>query len=155
MGVKLGVWLKGEYRLGLFKNRVVWKILGPKRDEVCPSVCPHGTTRLPADGFWWNLISRDFLEYLSRKCKFNLKPTRITGTLHGDVFTFPTGYCYIILRMRNVLDKSFRENQNTRFVFYKVFSENRAVYEIMSKNVVEPEGPQMTSQHGAFALHAG
>jgi hypothetical protein len=44
--------LKGEYRLGLFKNRVVWKILGPKRDEVCPSVCPHGTTRLPADRFW-------------------------------------------------------------------------------------------------------
>jgi hypothetical protein len=34
------------------------------------------------------------------------------------------------------------------------FSENRAVYEIMSKNMVEPEGPQMTSQHGAHGLHA-
>ena len=35
------------------------------------------------------------------------------------------------------------------------FSENRAVYEIMSKNMVEPEGPQMTSQYGAYELHAG
>ena len=25
----------------------------------------------------------------------------------------------------------------------------------MSKNWVEPEGPHMTSQHGAYALHAG
>ena len=25
----------------------------------------------------------------------------------------------------------------------------------MSKNMVEPEGPQMTSQYGAYALHAG
>jgi hypothetical protein len=36
-----------------------------------------------------------------------------------------------------------------------MFSENRIVYELMSKNVVETEGPQMTSQYGAYALHAG
>jgi hypothetical protein len=41
--------------------------------------------------------------------------------------------------MRNVLDKSCRENQNTQFVSNDYFSENRAIYEIMSKNVVEPE----------------
>jgi hypothetical protein len=35
------------------------------------------------------------------------------------------------------------------------FSEIRAVYDVMSKNLVEPEGPQMTSQHDAYALHAG
>jgi hypothetical protein len=35
------------------------------------------------------------------------------------------------------------------------FSENRTVYEIMSKNVVVTEGPQMTSQYGAYALRAG
>jgi hypothetical protein len=34
------------------------------------------------------------------------------------------------------------------------FLENRTVYEIMSKNMVEPEGPQLTSQYGAYALHA-
>jgi hypothetical protein len=56
--------------------------------------------------------------------------------------------------MRNVLGKIYRGNQNT--VLYSITSyENRAVYEIMSKNVIEPEGPQMTSQYGAYALHAG
>jgi hypothetical protein len=35
------------------------------------------------------------------------------------------------------------------------FFESSAVYEIMSKNMVEPEGPQMTSQYGLYALNAG
>ena len=56
--------------------------------------------------------------------------------------------------MRNILDKSCRENQNTHFIFSNLFSENRAVYEIMSKNL-EPEVPQMTTQYGAYALRAG
>jgi hypothetical protein len=43
----------------------------------------------------------------------------------------------------------------THFIFNKFFSENRTVYEIMSKNVVEIEEPQMTSQYGAYALRAG
>ena len=57
--------------------------------------------------------------------------------------------------MGNVLDKSCRENQNTHFMFNNFFFENRAVYDIMSKNMVESEGPQMTSQYGAYPLHAG
>jgi hypothetical protein len=36
-----------------------------------------------------------------------------------------------------------------------LFFEHRAGYEIMSENMVEPDGPQMTSQYGAFELHAG
>jgi len=40
---------------------------------------------------------------------------------------------------------SCRENQNVHFVFNKFFpSENHAVYEIMWKNIVEREMPQMT-----------
>ena len=57
--------------------------------------------------------------------------------------------------MRNVLDKSRRENQNTHFIFNNFLLENRAVCEIMSKNMVELEGPQVTSQYGAYELHAG
>ena len=53
------------------------------------------------------------------------------------------------------LDKSCRENQNTHFMFSNFFPENRTVYEVMSKNIVETEAPQMTTQHGAYALHAG
>ena len=47
--------------------------------------------------------------------------------------------------MRNVSDKSCRENQNTDFVFNNFFSfENRAVCEIMWKNIVETDRPTMT-----------
>ena len=46
--------------------------------------------------------------------------------------------------MGNVSDKSCTENQNTHFVFSNFFSENRAVYEIMCKNTVQPGRPQMT-----------
>jgi hypothetical protein len=44
----------------------------------------------------------------------------------------------------------------TYFTFRNFFFsfEKRAVGEIMSKNVVELEGTQMTSQYSAYALHA-
>ena len=44
--------------------------------------------------------------------------------------------------MGNVLDKTCRENQNTHFIFSDFYPENRAVYEKMSKNLVEPERTQ-------------
>jgi len=54
------------------------------------------------------------------------------------------------LTVRNVSDKSCRENQNIHFVltnyyYYYFFSfENRAFYEIMWKNAVQADRPQMT-----------
>ena len=54
----------------------------------------------------------------------------------------------------NWLDKICRENQNT-FYIQQIFSESFTVYEIMSKNVVETEGPHITSQYGIYELHAG
>jgi hypothetical protein len=45
--------------------------------------------------------------------------------------------------MRNVLDKSCRKNQNILFLA-TFFFENRAVYEIMWKNIVETGRPQTT-----------
>jgi hypothetical protein len=38
--------------------------------SVRPSVCPHGRTRLPQDGFWWNLIFEFFFENLLRRFRF-------------------------------------------------------------------------------------
>jgi len=38
-------------------------------------------------------------------------------------------------------------------MFNIFFSENYAVYEILWKSKVEPDGPQMTVQCGACALH--
>jgi hypothetical protein len=46
----------------------------------------------------------------------------------------------LLLTKRNVLNKICRENQNTRFMPSNIFSENRAVYEIIWKNMLHPEG---------------
>ena len=52
----------------------------------------------------------------------------------------------VFLRMRNVSDRSCRENQNTHFVFSKfpLPPKNRAFYEIMWKNIVERDRPEIT-----------
>jgi hypothetical protein len=66
----------------------------------------------------------------------------MTGALHEDVFIFMTISYLILLRIRNISNKSFRKNQNTYFIFSGIFSENRAVYEIMSKGMIKPERTQ-------------
>jgi len=43
--------------------------------------------------------------------------------------------------MRDVSDKSYRENKNTIFLLSNFF-ENRAIFETMWKNIVEPDRPQ-------------
>jgi len=49
----------------------------------------------------------------------------------------------VLLRMRSVSDKSFRENQNTYFVFSIFFFDKCVLYEIMLKNIVESERLEM------------
>ena len=48
-------------------------------------------------------------------------------------------FAAFFLQMRNVSNKSCRENQNTHFNVQQHFSDSRAVYGIMSKNMVERE----------------
>jgi len=55
------------------------------------------------------------------------------------------------LRMRNVSDKICRENQNTNSIVYIFFNENHAVYEIMWRNTVKPNNPEMTTRHMRIA----
>jgi len=45
--------------------------------------------------------------------------------------------------MRNVSDKRYRENENTRFIFDNFHVENRAVYEIFWKNTVDSGRPRV------------
>ena len=68
------------------------------------------------------------------------------GTLHEVQYTFLIISHSVLLRMRNVSDKTCRENQNTHFIFSNSppLPHNCAVYEIMGKNFVEPERPLMT-----------
>jgi len=67
---------------------------------------------------------------------------RRTGTLHEDQYTLLTISRSVLLRMRNVPDKSCRENQNTHFMFSNSFSKI-VPFEIMWKNIVEPGWPQI------------
>ena len=45
----------------------------------------------------------------------------------------------ILRTTKNISDKICKENQNTHFVFSNLFFENRSVYEIMWKNIVQPD----------------
>jgi hypothetical protein len=50
----------------------------------------------------------------------------------------------VLLRTRNISDKGCTENQNTRFTYNNFYFENRAVYEITWKNILEPGRLQTT-----------
>jgi hypothetical protein len=85
------------------------------------SVRPHGITRLPLDGFSWNLL----FEYFSKNCQAisGLIKMRqeITGTLHQHLCAFTIVSRSVLLRMRNFSDKSCRESQNMHFMFNNFF----------------------------------
>ena len=83
---------------------------------VCPSrlsVCPHQKIRLPVKGFFLKFYIEVFFEYLSKKFNIHCNMTRVTGTLHEDQCAYLIISRSVLLRMRNVRDKSCRENQNT------------------------------------------
>jgi len=68
---------------------------------------------------------------------------------HGTNNSIPIGWMRVISRsvllgMRNISDKIFGEIQNAHFMFNNFFSENRAAYEIMWKNMVEADSPRRT-----------
>jgi hypothetical protein len=69
---------------------------------------------------------RVFFANISRKVKFHLTLTIITGTLHeADRYTFFISLS-VLLRMRNVSDKSCTENQNTYFTYSNFFSPKKS-----------------------------
>jgi len=81
---------------------------------VCPSIrveqhCSH-----------WMDFCEIWFENLSRKFRFHYNLTRITGNLHEDLCTFLIIFSWILLIMRNLSDKSCRENQNISFIFPKI-----------------------------------
>jgi hypothetical protein len=89
------------------------------------------------------LYVRTFLENLPRKFKFLYNLTRITCALHEDQYTFWIISRSVLLRIRNVSGESFRENHNSHLTFNNVFFEIRTVLEVLFKNTVQPDRPQM------------
>ena len=66
--------------------------------------------------------------------------------------TFFVIFRSVPLRMKNVSDRSCTENQNTHFMFNNI-SKNRAVYEIMWKDV-ERGSPQMHTGYLELQIHS-
>jgi hypothetical protein len=107
------------------------------------------------------------------KMQVLLKSDKNNEHLHEVHCTFLI-IAHLLLRMRNVADKSCRENRNTQFVFNNYppsppapHPENCAVYEMVWKSTVELDGPQktmwcmpiacwipeVTNAHSEYGLH--
>ena len=117
------------------------------RLSACNISAPTG--RIFMKFYIWVLV-----ENISWKFKFLWNLTRMTFTVHKGQNTFLIISRSVLLRMRNVSDKSCRENQNTCFVSGNFFLGNRAVCEIMWGKILQ-SGADNRWQCGACALHAG
>ena len=85
----------------------------PVWTSISPSVPSAWKNSAPTRRIFIEVDIRVFFENLPRKFKFNENLARITGTGHGDRYTFMIISRSVPFRMRNVLDKSCREYQNT------------------------------------------
>jgi hypothetical protein len=92
-----------------------------------------------------------FLKNLSRKCNFDLNVARIRSALREDLCTFVTRSRWIILRMGNVTRKILQKLKLTFYDQFFFFSECGAVYEIMRKNLVQPDS-QCDTAHALCML---
>jgi hypothetical protein len=88
----------------------------PARTSVCPSTWNNSTP------IGWVFMKFD-IKYFSKICQeySRLVLTRIMGTLHEDRYAFFIISRSVLLGRGNVSDKSFREKQNTYFVFNNSF----------------------------------
>ena len=102
--------------------------------SLCPSVRPHGTTRLPLDGFLWNLIFRFFPPNICRENSSFIKIRREYLVLY---MTFPHLWQYLadffleweIFKIK-VVEKIKTHTLSIQWLFSP---ENRAVYKIKHK----------------------
>jgi hypothetical protein len=124
--------------------------------RVCPSVRPSACNNSAHNGqifikfeVWVSFAN------LLRKLKFHQYWTRIRGILHENQCSFLIVSRSFLRRVRNVSDESYRENTNTRIIFnnFPHPPENRAVCEILWKNIGEGEGHRWHCD--ACTLHAG
>jgi len=83
--------------------------------SACPSVCTHGATQLLLGGFSLNLKFGYFLKTCWENSSF-IK----NGQEHWVHYMKTHVHCSLLLRMRNVLGKTCRENQNTHFVLNNI-----------------------------------
>jgi len=87
------------------------------RMSFCPSV--HPSIRMELSSHCTDFHKILYLNIIRKpvgKVETPLKFDKTTGTLHEDQYTFMIISQWILRRMRNVSDKSCRENQNVFYV---------------------------------------
>ena len=70
------------------------------------------------------------------------------STLCEDQYKFLNTSHWVLLRIRSISDKSFRENQNTNLMFNNFFKKLCCVLDDLEKNMLEPDN---TIWHICFA----
>jgi len=112
--------------------------------SVCSTVCPSTCDSLAPTG--WIFIKFDilaFFEYMLKRYQFSLKSGKNVGYCTWSQYTFLIISHSFILRMKNVLEKSCREYQNTHFIFSDFFQKSYCLWD-MWKNIAEPDRQHMT-----------
>jgi len=117
---------KGRF-LGAFaklRRVTIWFVMSA-RLSVFPSIRPTAwnslalTKRIVMKCDIWVVF---FFENIPRKLKFNYNLTRITCNLREDQYKFLIISLSILLRMRNIWDKSCRGNQENTICVKYLFS---------------------------------
>jgi len=109
------------------------------------SVCPHGIIRLLLDELLLNLIFEHFFRKSVKKIQISLKSdNNYVHFAWRPIYIF--GHISLISSYN---DKCFQKTKivekiKTHNLLSATFGEYRTVYEIMWKNTVQPDRPQMT-----------
>ena len=86
----------------------------------CRSVCPsHGTNRLHTDRFSRNFFFRKSVDKLQVSLKSDIN--NVYCIVHEDPSNLIITSRSVLLKLRNVSDRSCRRDQNTHFIFNKFF----------------------------------
>jgi len=120
-------------RMDVLTSETCWAVNNEIRKQV--------TSSLSLFIQLWNLI----FEYFSKICFYGwLKSDKNNGTLHEDQYTYTSDHISLNSSQN---EKCFRKKvvEKIKTILYPIifFPENRAVYEIIWKNVIEPDRPQV------------
>ena len=130
-------------------------LLASSCQSVCPPVRLHGITRLPLDDFNEFWYWRIFLKSVEK-----FKVLLVSDKNNGH-FTWRPTYILIIsrsflLRMRNVSNKTCRENQNTHFVFSNpFFPKMMLLWDNVEKYFIAGQATDDSMVHARCMLAAG
>jgi hypothetical protein len=116
---------------------------------VCLSLCSHGTTWLPPDGFSLSLIWVFFCKY-PKKIQVSLKSDKNNFTWKS-IYIF---YCISLIpsQNENVSDKSCIGNQGTHFIFNHFFRKSCHLWDNVEKYCGAREATDENKTHAQCTL---